>query len=195
MDRVRCFGTSELYARYHDEEWGVPCHDDRRHFEMICLEGAQAGLSWETILRKREGYREVFHGFEPERVAAMTDVELDAAVANPAIVRHRGKIESVRRNARAFLDLRSREGGFDAWAWSFVGGRTRVGDWERAQDVPAVTPESTALSKALRRAGFGFVGPTTCYAYMQAAGLVDDHWGACWIRRERRGLTPPARGS
>ena len=181
-DRIRCFGETPLYAAYHDEEWGVPVHDDRTHFELICLEGAQAGLSWETILNKREGYRAVFHGFDPERVVAMTDAELDAAASNPAIVRHRGKIESVRRNARAFLDLAEREGWFDPWVWSFVGGATIVGDWPRREDVPAVTEEAKALSKALKKAGFGFVGPTTMYAYMQAAGLVDDHFGGCWKR-------------
>ena len=181
-DRIRCFGESPLYAAYHDEEWGVPVHDDCAHFELICLEGAQAGLSWETILRKREGYREVFHGFDPERVAAMGDAELDAAVLNPAIVRHRGKIESVRRNARAFLALAEREGGFDPWVWGFVGGAPIVGDWKARRDVPAVTGEAAALSKALKKVGFGFVGPTTVYAYMQAAGLVDDHFGGCWKR-------------
>ena len=182
-DRIRCFGETPLYARYHDEEWGVPVHDDRTHFELICLEGAQAGLSWETILRKRDGYREVFHGFEPERVAAMSDAELGDAASNPAIVRHKGKIESVRKNARAFLALAEREGDFDPWVWAFVDGAPIVGHWPRREDVPAVTDEATALSKALKKAGFGFVGPTTMYAYMQAAGLVDDHFGGCWKRQ------------
>ena len=181
-DRPRCFGTTPLYVRYHDEEWGVPVRDDRTHFELICLEGAQAGLSWETILRKREGYREVFHGFEPERVAAMSDAELDRAATNPAIVRHRGKIESVRRNARAFLALAEAEGGFDPWVWSFAGGAPIVGRWASLSEVPTACAESTALSKVLRRAGFGFVGPTTMMAYMQAAGLRDDHWDGCWKR-------------
>ena len=181
-DRPRCFGATPLYARYHDEEWGVPVHEDRTHFELICLEGAQAGLSWETILRKREGYRAVFHGFDPVRVAAMGDDELERAAANPAIVRHRGKIASVRRNARAFLALQEAEGGFDAWVWGFVGGETIRGRWAALSEVPATCPESLALSTALRARGFGFVGPTTTMAYMQAAGLRDDHWEGCWRR-------------
>ena len=183
MEKTRCPWLPlqhELYVDYHDHEWGVASRDPRHLFEMICLEGAQAGLSWWTILQKRAHYRKVFHDFEPEKVAGMTDRQLEKLVADPGIVRHRGKIFSVRQNARAWLGL---ENPVD-WLWGFVGGEPIVNRWERLADVPASTPESDALSKELRGAGFNFVGSTTMYAFMQAAGMVDDHTLDCFRRSE-----------
>jgi DNA-3-methyladenine glycosylase I len=159
-------GTDPLYVRYHDEEWGVPVHDDLTHFEFLLLEGAQAGLSWITILRKRESYREAFAGFDPERVARFGRTEITRLLGNPGIVRNRLKVEGAVRNARAFLSLRDEVGGFDPWVWGFVGA------------------QSDALSRELRRRGFTFVGSTIAYAYMQAVGLVNDHVAGCFRRRE-----------
>ncbi|MCE1228380.1 MAG: DNA-3-methyladenine glycosylase I [Firmicutes bacterium] len=170
------------YVAYHDEEWGVPNHDDHHLFEMLVLEGAQAGLSWITILRKREAYRRVFHGFDPARVAAMTDAELEAALGDPGIVRNRLKVFSARDNARAFLAVQQEFGSFHAFAWAFVGGAPKVNHPRTLAEVPAVTPEAEAFSKALKRRGFRFVGPTIMYAYMQAVGMVDDHVATCWKR-------------
>jgi DNA-3-methyladenine glycosylase I len=164
---------------YHDEEWGVPTHDERELFELLTLEGAQAGLSWSTILRKREGYREAFAGFDPETVARFGDADVERLLADPGIVRNRLKVESTIANAKAVLALRD-EGGFPALVWSFVGGEPRVNRWEQLGDLPAETEESRALSKELKRRGFRFVGPTVCYAFMQAAGLVDDHVRTCF---------------
>jgi DNA-3-methyladenine glycosylase I len=182
-ERVRCrwaAGGDPLYAAYHDEEWGVPLHDDRALFELLCLEGAQAGLAWITILRKREGYRRAFHGFDVERCAALTDEELEALLADPGIVRNRLKVHAVRRNARAFLELQADHGSFDAWLWAWVGGTPVRSAWERQEDVPAVTPLAERISKDLRRRGFTFVGPTIVYAYLQSAGVVDDHVASCF---------------
>jgi len=165
-----------LYVEYHDTEWGVPSRDPRYLFEMICLEGAQAGLSWWTVLQKRARYREVFHGFDPEKVAAMQDAELERLVLDPGIIRHRGKILSVRENAKAWLRLDDPV----AWLWSFTGGAPRVNRFRTMADFPAKTAESDALSKALRKAGFNFVGSTTMYAFMQAVGMVDDHTVDCF---------------
>lgn len=186
--RTRCgwCGTDPLYVRYHDEEWGVPVHDDRRHFEFLVLEGAQAGLSWITILRKRERYREVFAGFDPGRVARFGRREIEAALRDPGIVRNRLKVEGAVRNARAFLALQESEGGFDRWAWGFVDGRPVTGRWRSLADVPATTPAAEALSRELRRRDFTFVGPTITYAWMQAVGLVDDHLAGCFRSRARR---------
>jgi DNA-3-methyladenine glycosylase I len=183
-ERVRCgwAGLDPLMVAYHDDEWGVPVHDDRRHFEMLTLEGAQAGLSWTTILRKREGYRRCFAGFDPARVACFTDTDIQRLLDDPAIVRHRGKIESTITNARALLAVAEEFGGFDEYVWPFVGGRPVVGDWDELGDLPSSTPEAVALSKDLKRRGFRFVGPTTIYAYFQAAGLVDDHVRSCFRR-------------
>lgn len=171
---------NKVYAAYHDEEWGVPSRDARHLFEMLCLEGAQAGLSWWTILRKREHYRRVFHNFEPGRVARMNDRGLEALVADPGIVRHRGKILAVRRNARAWLDLAGREGDPVEWLWSFVAGRPKVRRPQSMDDYLARSPESEALSRALRRAGFTFVGPTIIHAFMQAVGMIDEHAAGCF---------------
>jgi DNA-3-methyladenine glycosylase I len=193
--RRRCAwcGTDPLYVRYHDEEWGVPVHDDRTHFEFLTLEGAQAGLSWITVLRKRESYREAFAAFDPERVARFGRREVTCLLRNPGIVRNRLKVEGAVRNARAFIALRDELGGFDPWVWGFVGGRPVQGRWRSPREVPATTPGSDALSRELRRRGFTFVGPTIAYAYMQAVGLVNDHVAGCFRRRE---LAPtPTRSS
>lgn len=165
---------------YHDEEWGVPQHDDGRLFEKLVLEGAQAGLSWITILRKREAYRRVFHGFDPAKVAAMTDAELEAALQDPGIVRNRLKVFSARANARAFLAVQREFGSFDTFLWSFVGGTPKVNHPRTLAEVPPVSPEAEALSRALKKRGFTFVGPTIMHAYMQSMGLVDDHLTTCW---------------
>jgi DNA-3-methyladenine glycosylase I len=182
-DRCGWCGTDPLYVAYHDEEWGVPQHDDRRLFEKLVLEGAQAGLSWITILRKREAYRRRFHGFDPARVAAMTDAELEAALQDPGIVRNRLKVFSARKNAHAFLAVQKEFGSFDAFLWSFVGGAPKVNHPRTLAEVPAVSPEAEALSKALKKRGFTFVGPTIMYAYLQSLGLVDDHVATCWKRQ------------
>lgn len=182
-ERCGWCGTDPLYVAYHDEEWGVPQHDDRRLFEKLVLEGAQAGLSWITVLRKREAYRQAFHGFDSEKVAAMTDAELKTVLQDPGIVRNRLKVFSARKNALAFLAVQREFGSFDAFLWDFVGGRPKVNHPKTLADVPAVTPEAEALSKALKKRGFTFVGPTIMYAYMQSMGLVDDHLATCWKRR------------
>ena len=180
-NKTRCFGShSELYAHYHDTEWGVPVRDDRELFEMLILEGAHAGLSWETILNKREGYRDVFHGFDIERVAAMSDDELATALTNPAIVRHRQKVPAARQNARVFLQMQAEFGSFADWLWSHVDGTPIKGDWPTMAEVPAVTPLATEISKDLKKRGMSFVGPTIIYAYMQAVGVVNDHHHGCW---------------
>ena len=176
---------------YHDDEWGVPTRDERALFELLTLEGAQAGLSWSTILRKREGYREAFAGFDPEVVAAFGPEDVERLLADPGIVRNRLKVESTTANAQAVVALRA-EGGFSELVWSFVGGEPRRNTWERLADLPAETPESKAMSKELKRRGFRFVGPTICYAFMQAAGLVDDHVTACFRYRAE---ASPAAGS
>ncbi len=168
------------YIAYHDEEWGVPSRDGRHLFEMLCLEGAQAGLSWWTILQKREHYREVFHDFEVESVARMKDRELERLVGDAGIVRHRGKILAVRQNARAWLELAEREGDPVEWLWAFVDGRPWVLRPRTMEDYLARSPRSEALSKALRRAGFNFVGPTIIHAFMQAVGMVDEHAAGCF---------------
>jgi DNA-3-methyladenine glycosylase I len=168
------------YEHYHDDEWGVPVHDDGRHFEMLILEGAQAGLSWETILKKRDGYRAAFHQFDPVAVAAMKDAELEALMNNAGIVRNRLKIFAARKNARVFLEIRREFGSFDVYVWQFVGGQPIINQPTSMRDVPTHTTESDALSKDLRRRGMTFVGTTIIYAYMQAVGMVNDHLVGCW---------------
>jgi DNA-3-methyladenine glycosylase I len=168
-----------LYIAYHDEEWGVPERDDRALFELLNLEGAQAGLSWSTILRKREGYRRAFAGWEVERIAQFGAADVDRLVNDAGIVRHRGKIEAVVDNARATLAL---DRPLSELLWSFVGGEPRVNEWRTVGEIPAQTVESAAMSKELKRRGFRFTGPTTCYAFMQAAGLIDDHTLDCFRR-------------
>ncbi len=177
-------GPDPLYRRYHDSEWGVPVHDDRRFFEMLVLEGAQAGLAWITILRKREGYRDAFDGFDPAVVALYDDRRVAALLGNPAIVRNRLKVESAVGNARAFLGVQDEHGSFDRYVWRFVDGRPRRNRWRTMAEVPAETSESRAMSRDLKRRGFRFVGPTICYAFMQATGLVNDHLADCFRRAE-----------
>ena len=162
--------------------------DDRALFEFLVLEGAQAGLSWETILRKRDGYRRAFDGFDPERVARFDGPRIEALLADPGIVRHRGKIDSAVRNARALLEVRDELGSFEALVWSFVGGRPRRNDWRSIAEAPTKTRESEAMSRELRRRGFRFVGPTTCYAFMQAVGMVNDHTTDCFRHEEIGGI-------
>jgi DNA-3-methyladenine glycosylase I len=169
-----------VYQAYHDQEWGVPCHGEDRLFELLVLEGAQAGLSWRTILARREAYRTAFGGFRIEAVAAFTPADLARAGQHPGILRHPGKLEAIVANARAAQRLQDRHGSLEAFCWSFVGGRPRIGHWEAPEQVPASTPLSEALSRGLKEAGFRFVGPTVCYAFMQAAGLVMDHVVSCF---------------
>ena len=174
---IRCAwaGTDPLLVRYHDTEWGLPLHDDRQLFEFLVLEGAQAGLSWITILRKRENYRRAFDGFEPQRVAAYDAARIEQLLGNPNIVRNRRKIESAVRNARVFLEIQDEFGSFDAYLWRFVSGRPRINRWKTIRAVPAETAESHALSKDLIRRGCTFFGPTIAYAFMQAVCPVTDH--------------------
>ncbi|HYO45855.1 MAG TPA: DNA-3-methyladenine glycosylase I [Gemmatimonadota bacterium] len=181
----RCtWASTELSLPYHDEEWGLPARDDRTLFEFLVLEGAQAGLSWETILRKREGYRRAFGGFEPERVARFGARDVGRLLADPGIVRNRLKVESAIANAAAVLAARDTHGSFAGWLWGLVGGAPRTNRWRAPSEVPAQTTESRELSKALKRAGFTFVGPTTCYAFMQAVGMVNDHLVVCFRHAE-----------
>ncbi|HEV2181030.1 MAG TPA: DNA-3-methyladenine glycosylase I [Gemmatimonadaceae bacterium] len=178
---TRCaWATTPLGIAYHDAEWGVPVHDDRTLLEFLVLEGAQAGLSWETILRKRDRYREAFDGFAPERVARFTPAKLRRLLADPGLVRNRLKIESAVRNAKAMLAVQDEAGSFDAYVWGVVGGAPLVGRWQKQGEVPPRTELSDALSADLRKRGFNFVGSTICYAFMQAVGLVNDHLVDCF---------------
>lgn len=185
--RKRCSwaGDDPLMIRYHDEEWGVPVHDDRKLFEMLVLEGAQAGLSWTTILRKRESYRRALHGFDPKKIARYGEADVARLMGDEGIVRNRLKIASTIGNARAFLAIQKSHGSFDAFVWSFVGGAPIVNRPRAGAGVPARTAESDALSKALLKSGFKFVGSTIMYAFMQACGLVDDHAAECFRARRR----------
>ncbi len=181
QQRVRCaWANNELAIRYHDEEWGVPVHDDRVFFEFLILEGAQAGLSWNTILNKRENYRRAFAGFDPARVAKFDARRVQKLLADPGIVRNRLKISSSIDNAKAFLRVQKEFGSFDAYIWQFVGGKPKTNQWESLRQVPAKTAESDAMSKDLKKRGFRFVGSTICYAFMQATGLVNDHVAECF---------------
>jgi DNA-3-methyladenine glycosylase I len=184
-NRRRCDWVPEdnpLYVAYHDEEWGVPTHDDRELFELLTLEGAQAGLAWITILRKREGYRQAFAGFDPATVARFKPRDVERLMADAGIVRNRLKIESAVNNAARVLEVQEELGSLDAYLWSFVEGAPIVGTWRTSAEIPAETVESRALSKDLKRRGFRFVGPTVCYAFMQAVGLADDHVAGCFRR-------------
>lgn len=181
--KKRCFGGGagkELYTKYHDEEWGVPAHDDRHLFEMLILEGAQAGLSWETVLKKREAYRKAFHHFDPAKVASMPDAALQALLQNPDIIRNRLKIYSARQNAQVFLTIQREFGSFDRYVWSFVKNKSIKNHWHQLKEIPPTSPESDALSKDLKKRGMNFVGSTIIYAFMQAVGLVNDHLVDCW---------------
>ena len=177
----RCsWATTPLGIAYHDAEWGVPLHDDRALFEFLILEGAQAGLSWELILQKRDSYREAFDGFDPERVVAYDDVKVAELLSNPGIVRNRLKVASAIGNARAFLEAQQEFGSFDAYIWGLVGEAPVRNEWGTLDQVPASTPVSETMSKELRKRGFRFVGPTICYAFMQATGMVNDHTTDCF---------------
>jgi len=177
-------GTDPLYVVYHDTEWGRPVHDDRKLFEFLILEGAQAGLSWLTILRKRENYREAFDHFEPRKVATYGARNVEELLRNPGIIRNRRKVEAAVGNARAFLAIQEEFGSFDRYIWRFVGGHPVRNAWRSVEEIPASTPESVAMSRDLKRRGFGFVGPTVCYAFMQAVGMVNDHTVECFRYRE-----------
>ena len=186
MNKNRCAwaGNDALYQSYHDTEWGVPLHDDRRLFEFLVLEGAQAGLSWITILRKRDNYRSAFDGFDAARIAAYDANKIESLLQNPGIVRNRLKIEATVINARRFREVQERYGSFDTFVWQFVGGKPRQNHWRGLAEVPSSTPESDAMSKELKRRGFKFVGTTICYAHMQATGMVNDHTTDCFRHRE-----------
>jgi len=186
MKRQRCpwAESNDGLTAYHDREWGVPVRDERRWFEFLILEGAQAGLSWDTILRKRANYRTAFAGFDPAKVARFGDKEVAALLANAGIVRNRLKIESAISNAKAFLSVQKEFGSFDRYVWQFAGGQPRENRWRSVKQVPASTPQSDALSKDLKKRGFRFVGTTICYAFMQATGLVNDHLVTCFRHRE-----------
>jgi DNA-3-methyladenine glycosylase I len=181
----RCgWARTELSIPYHDTEWGVPLHDERGLFEFLILEGAQAGLSWETILKKRDAYRTAFDAFDPERVARYNAKKVERLMSDPGIVRNRLKIESAVTNARAFLDVQEEAGSFDAYIWRFVDGKPRVNKFRALGDLPASTPQSDAMSKDLKKRGFRFVGTTICYAFMQATGMVNDHAVTCFRYHE-----------
>ena len=175
---------SERYIQYHDNEWGVPVHDDRTHFEFLILEGAQAGLSWSTILNKREGYRKCFSDFDPEKVARFTQKRIDKILLDPGIVRNKLKVHAAVNNARRFLEVQEEFGSFDAYIWQFVNGKTKVNKWKTSTDIPATSKESDALSKDLISRGFKFVGSTVIYAHLQACGLINDHLTSCFRYRE-----------
>lgn len=177
-------GGEPLILAYHDEEWGVPSHDDRHLFELLTLEGAQSGLSWVTILRKRAGYRRAFEQFDPSRVARFTHRKIEALLKDPGIVRNRLKVESTVNNAQRMLEVQDEFGAFDSYIWEFVGGSPIVNRRHALSDLPSETPASSAMSADLKRRGFRFIGPTVCYAYMQAAGLVNDHVTTCFRHRE-----------
>lgn len=178
---VRCewCGSDPLYVAYHDQEWGVPSHDDAHLFEMLILEGQQAGLSWITILRKRENFREAFDGFDPERIARFTPARIEKLMGNAGIIRNRLKLNAAVKNARAFLDAQDAFGGFERYLWSFVDGRPIQHDFKSMKEIPATSPESDAMSRALKQRGFTFVGSTICYALMQSVGMVNDHLTHC----------------
>jgi DNA-3-methyladenine glycosylase I len=180
LRRCAWVGTDPLYQDYHDRSWGRPVHDDRLLFEFLILEGAQAGLSWITILRKREAYRSAFAGFDPERVARFDALEVEKLIGNPGIVRNRLKVASAVTNARAFLRVQEEFGSFDAYMWRFVDGRPIQNAWKNIDEIPASTPVSTAMSRDLKHRGFRFVGPVICYAHMQAVGMVNDHTVDCF---------------
>lgn len=180
--KIRCFGSnSQIYADYHDNEWGKPVYDDKVLFEFLILEGAQAGLSWETILKKRKGYRNVFHDFDPQKVANMSDDELEALRLDSSIIRNKLKIYSARKNALSFLDVQKEYGSFAKFIWQFVDNKPIVNRWDNKSDMPVTTALSDKISKELKLRGMSFVGSTIIYSYMQAVGLVNDHLNGCWV--------------
>ena len=182
MSITRCGWTTDdpLYIQYHDEEWGVPAHDDRHLFEMLNLEGAQAGLSWITVLRKRENYRMAFDNFDANKVVTYNEVKIAELLQNPGIIRNKLKVNGVVKNARAFLQIQDEFGSFDAYIWRFVDGQPIINSWKTRAEVPAITAEAEAMSKDLKKRGFTFIGPTICYAFMQACGMVNDHTTDCF---------------
>ena len=187
--KKRCFGNKpgqQFYADYHDTEWGIPVYEDSKLFEMLILEGAQAGLSWETVLKKRAGYRRAYHGFDVQKVAMMSDDELEVLRSDTGIVRNRLKIYAARKNARAFIEIQKKFGTFSKYFWAYVDNQPMVNHWQSFEDVPVKTEISDALSKDLKKRGMSFVGSTIIYAYMQAVGLVDDHIKGCWCYERRR---------
>lgn len=188
--RCNWCGTDELYLKYHDEEWGVPLYDDDRLFEFLMLEGAQAGLAWITVLRKREGYRSLFDGFDANKIARYSDAKLDKLLLDPRIIRNRLKVYSARQNARAFLAVQQEWGSFSDYMWHFVDGRPIQNKWRKLDDIPASTPLSDQISKDLKKRGFNFVGSTIVYANMQATGMVNDHTDQCFRRQECKQLAP-----
>jgi DNA-3-methyladenine glycosylase I len=179
---------NDLLREYHDREWGVPTHDDRRHFEFLVLEAAQAGLSWSIVLNKREGYRRAFSQFDPKKVARYSQARIEALIADPTIIRNRAKIVAAVRNAQAFLAVQEEFGSFDAYCWQFVDGRPRQNRWTSLREIPATTPESDGFSSDLKRRGFSFVGSTVIYGHMQAVGMVNDHLVGCFRYRDVRRL-------
>ena len=184
IQRCAWAGTDPLYIDYHDTEWGVPLRDDRKLFEFLVLDGQQAGLSWITILRKRDNYRAAFDNFDPEKIVRYDQSKIEELLNNPGIIRNKLKVQSVIRNAAAFLKVQDEFGGFDPYIWSFVDGGTIKNSWKNLSEIPAATPESQNMSKDLKKRGFTFVGPTICYAFMQAAGLVNDHVVDCFRYEE-----------
>lgn len=195
MTNERCGWVTNdpLYMAYHDDEWGVPTPDARELFEMLCLEGQQAGLSWITVLKKRENYRRAFHQFDPQRVAAMTEQDVATLLQDASIIRHRGKIEAIITNARAYLAMQEAGEDFVTFIWSFVDGQPQRNQWQQLSQVPAKTEQSDAMSKALKKRGFKFIGSTTCYAFMQASGLVNDHLtGCCCYPKPQQASSAPA---
>ena len=183
-NRCSWVGEDPLMLQYHDREWGVPVHNDRKHFEFLVLEAAQAGLSWMIVLRKREGYRRAFDGFDPEKVARFTAKRIEKLVLDAGIIRNRMKIEAAVRNARAFLKIQEEFGSFDTYCWRFVDGRSKLNRWKTIRQIPPTSPESDAFSKDLKHRGFSFVGSTVIYAHMQAVGMVNDHLVDCFRYRE-----------
>ena len=181
---MRCdwVNNSEIYTYYHDTEWGKPEFDSQKLFEKLCLEGQQAGLSWITILKKRENYRQAFFNFNPHKIAQMQATDIDTLMENSGLIRHRKKLEAIIRNAQAYIAMEANGEDFDQFIWSFVGGKPQINDVPTLASVPAKTATSLAISKALKKKGFVFVGETTCYAFMQSMGLVDDHLNACWCK-------------
>ena len=180
MKRCEWANSDEAYIVYHDTEWGMPVHDDRKLFEMLILEGAQAGLSWLTVLKRRENYRKAYDYFDPAKIAQWDQEKIASLLQNPGIIRNRLKVEAARSNARAFLQTAEEYGSFDTFIWSFVGGRPIRNSWKDIKEIPATTPESDRMSKDLKKRGFRFVGPTICYAFMQAVGMVNDHVVDCF---------------
>ena len=183
-ENFRCFGNTPLYEAYHDNEWGRPVHDDNKLFEMLILEGAQAGLSWETVLKKREAYREAFDGFDPEKVALYGDAKKEVLLANAGIIRNRLKINAAIINAKLFLDIIEKHGSFDKFIWNYVDNKPLVGHWENFESMPSTSSISDQISKDLKKMGFKFVGSTIIYSFMQATGMVNDHLTKCFVYKE-----------